>query len=203
MSHLLETAELYHAFQRLGGFFGARVKAFRDYLDFGGVRRIFDIGCGPGHIVEHVPEGIEYVGFDTDAGYIEFANRRFGRRGTFVAREFDRTAAQAYGRPDLILMNGVLHHMDDALVRTVVGDAAAVLSQGGVFFSLDGCYREGQNPVGRFLLDHDRGRFVRTAPEYRALVASAFPHPEVHVRDDLSWAPYTFAIVHARNPGGG
>lgn len=199
MSHFLDTAALYHAFQRAGGFFGARVRAFRDYLDFGDVRRVFDIGCGPGHIVEHIPRGIEYVGFDTDAGYIDFANRRFRNRGRFVARHFDRSAADEFGQTDLVLMNGVLHHMDDATVRDVVEAAAFVLRPEGVLFTLDGCFEEGQNPVSRYLLEHDRGKFVRTAREYRDLVATAFPSPQVHVRRDLSWAPYTFAIVHARS----
>jgi SAM-dependent methyltransferase len=199
VSHFLEVAQLYHLFQRMGGFFGARVKAFGDYLDFTGVERIFDIGCGPGHIVEHIPPGIEYVGFDTEARYIDFATRRFGARGRFIAGEFGADAAARFGTPDLVLMNGVLHHMDDATARGVLASAAAVLRPEGVFFSLDGCYEDGQNPVSRYLLEHDRGRFVRTAPQYEGLVASAFPQPRVHVRSDLSWAPYTFAIVHARN----
>jgi SAM-dependent methyltransferase len=199
LTNFLEVAQLYHLFQRMGGFFGARVKAFRDYLDFNGVRRVFDIGCGPGHIVEHIPRGIEYVGFDTDAGYIDFASRRFGTRGRFVAAEFGADAAHRFGQPDLILMNGVLHHMDDAAARAVLAHAASALPPEGVFFSLDGCFENGQSPVARFLLEHDRGRFVRTAPQYEGLVASAFPRPQVHVRSDLSWAPYTFAIVHARN----
>jgi len=199
MRHLLEAAELYQAFQKAGGFFGARVKAFADYLDFGGVRRVFDIGCGPGHIVEYIPEGIEYVGFDTDSGYIEFANRRFGARGRFVAREFDGTATGEFGRPDVVLMNGVLHHMDDACARQALANAAAALRSDGVLFTLDGCFQEGQNPISRYLLEHDRGKFVRTAPAYRALVETAFPEPQVHVREDLSWVPYTFAIVHARS----
>jgi SAM-dependent methyltransferase len=199
MTHFLESAELYQAFQKAGGFFGARVKAFRDYLDFGGVRRVFDIGCGPGHIVEYIPKGIEYVGFDTEQRYIDFANRRFGARGRFLAREFDRSAADEFGRPDLVLMNGVLHHMNDASARQVIGNAAAALEPGGVFFTLDGCFRKGQNPISRYLLEHDRGKFVRTAPEYRELVEGAFRGAQVHVRDDLSWVPYTFAIVHARN----
>ena len=198
MRQVLSKPELYQLYQVAGGFFGARLKAFHDYVDFSNVRRVFDIGCGPGHIVQYMPDTVEYVGFDTEAGYIDFANRRFGKRGRFFAQPFDRSSAATFGVPDLILMNGVLHHMDDDTASTVLGDAASMLTEGGALFTLDGCYRTGQNPVSRYLLDKDRGEHVRTADGYQALLSKAFPQVEVAVRDDLSWMPYTFAIGTAR-----
>lgn len=45
MKNPLEIADIYHACQMVGGFFGARLKAFHDYLDFSAVHRIFDIGA--------------------------------------------------------------------------------------------------------------------------------------------------------------
>lgn len=198
MKHPLEIADIYHACQKMGGFFNARLKAFHDYLDFSGVHRIFDIGCGPGHIIKHIPERIDYIGFDIDHRYIESANHQFGNRGRFVVRNFDSSAAGDYGQPDLILMNGVLHHMDDRCARTNLENIAAVLTDHGVFFAIDGCYRTGQNPLIHYLLKKDRGQFVRTALGYQNLVSAVFPQTEVFVREDLSWVPYTFAITLAR-----
>lgn len=197
MQHPLEIADVYHTWQKMGGFFGARLKAFRDYLDLSKVHRIFDIGCGPGHIIKYIPERIDYIGFDINSRYIASANRRFGSRGHFVLRAFDRSAAADYGQPDLIIMNGVLHHMDNVCARLTLENIAAVLPDQGVFFGLDGCYRVGQNPISRYLLQNDRGQFVRTALEYQKLVNSVFPRTEVFVREDLSWIPYTFAITCA------
>jgi SAM-dependent methyltransferase len=201
MKHFLDVAALYHAYQKLGGFFGARLKALDAYVDFSKVCRVFDIGCGPGHIAQHIPSHIEYIGFDTEPMYIDYANRRFGNRGRFFTRIFDQAVARDFGRPDLILMNGVLHHMDDAAVNAVVTDAAASLMEGGVFFTLDGCYTPKQNPISHYLMAHDRGEYVRPAAEYQALVARVFEDTRLFVRDDLSWVPYDFAIVHASKAG--
>lgn len=199
MRQILTHPEVYQAYQRAGGFFGARLKALRDYVDFSRVKRVFDIGCGPGHIVQYIPAGIDYIGFDTAIRYIDYANQKWRGRGRFVARDFDRSAVAAFGKPDLILMNGVLHHMDDATAIQVVADAAQALGRDGVYFALDGCYRDGQNPISRYLLDKDRGEYVREAEGYEAIVRTAFPNTEVFVRDDLSWAPYTFAITKGSN----
>jgi SAM-dependent methyltransferase len=198
VKHPLEVANFYHAYQVAGGFFGARVKAFKAHVDFTNVRRLFDIGCGPGHIVPYIPLGIEYIGFDTDARYIDYANRQFGSRAHFVSQPFDGSAAQKFGRPDLILMNGVLHHLDDATARAVLSAAAAALPDTGAFFALDGCYQDRQHPVAKYLIDHDRGKFVRTADGYQKLCSEAFPQTDVIVREDLSWVPYTFAITRGR-----
>jgi SAM-dependent methyltransferase len=197
MGHILEVASLYNAFQKAGGFLSGRLKAFDQYVDLRPVKRVFDIGCGPGHTVKYLPAGIDYVGFDTDERYIRYAKSRFGDKGRFLKRHFDASAAKEFGQPDLILMNGVLHHMDDTSVRAVVASAAAVLPGHGVFFCIEPCFEKGQNPISHFLLRHDRGQYVRTEPQYRELVATGFANTNVFVRHDLSWVPYTFAIVHA------
>jgi len=198
MHGLLRSGAVYHAYQVMGGFFGARIRALRDYADLNGVRLVFDVGCGPGHISRHVPPHVKYVGFDTDPGYIEYAWSRFGARGRFVMGAFDAGSAAQYGRPDLLMMNGLLHHLDDAAARSVLSDAAEALAEGGRFISLDGCFVERQHPVSRFLMRRDRGRYVRTAEEYLRLVSVSFPEARLYVRNDLSWVPYTFSVVYAR-----
>jgi SAM-dependent methyltransferase len=195
MKKYLAIPQAYQAYQRLGGFFGARLKAFDDYVDFGPIKKVFDIGCGPGHIVKYVPPHVEYIGFDVEDRYIDFANRKFGSKGKFVSRIFDRSAVEDFGKPDLILMNGVLHHMDDETAIKVIDAAADALTETGVFFALDGCFQDGQNPISKHLLANDRGQYVRNAEGYEKLVKSRFPHTAIAVRSDISWVPYTFAIT--------
>src|SRR5579863_9629275 len=53
---VLSLQQLYHAYQSLGGFFQARLKAFGDYLDLSTINKVFDICCGPGHIAANIPQ---------------------------------------------------------------------------------------------------------------------------------------------------
>ena len=66
MKQVLKSPAIYQLYQELGGFFGARVEAIRDYLSLRPGMRIIDIGCGPGHIVKYLPRGIDYIGLDID-----------------------------------------------------------------------------------------------------------------------------------------
>jgi SAM-dependent methyltransferase len=139
-----------------------------------------------------------YHGFDVDETYINFANQRFGGRGTFHCRLFDEAAATEFGPADIVMMNGVLHHMDDVSARATVSTIERALKPGGIFFALDGVYSAGQSAIAKWLLDNDRGRFVRTEAAYRAILATSFPACELHVSHDLLRVPYSLIISKCR-----
>jgi SAM-dependent methyltransferase len=192
---VLDHPLVYQRFQELGGYFGARIRSLRTHLPMAAGARIADIGCGPGFLVEHLPAGVSYIGFDTDARYIEYATSRFGDRGRFHHRPFDDTVARELGPFDIAMMNGVLHHLSDAEADATLGAIRRSLGAGGRLFTLDGCYAHGQSAMARFLLAHDRGRHVRTEESYRALLERHFATVEVHVEHRLSWAPYTWIVM--------
>ena len=91
ITDILKLPLVYQMFQHLGGFFDARLKAIGSYLPIKSGQKVVDIGCGPGFIVEHLPRGISYLGFDTDASYIAYAMGRFGDKGRFFLPDFRRT----------------------------------------------------------------------------------------------------------------
>lgn len=194
MKQFLKHPAIYQLYQEMGGFFGARVVAIRDYLDIAPHARIIDIGCGPGHIRRHLPDGIDYIGFDIDQPSVDYARRRFGDRGRFEARLFDGDAARTYGPADIIMMNGVMHHIGDGDLAETLSTVRQALKPGGQLFTLDGCYAPGQGMIETWLLDNDRGEHVRPAEAYERLLKNAFPHVKMHVRDRMSRLPYTFAI---------
>jgi SAM-dependent methyltransferase len=194
LKNLLESPYFYQKFQEVGGFFGARVRGLAEFIDLKPSMRVLDIGCGPGYILAHLPKNVEYVGYDIDATYIDHAKREFGSRGSFFCGYFDAKEAEALAPMDVVMMNGVLHHIsDDELVRTL--DAVRrVLRVGGILFTLDGCYREGQSIFRKWMLDNDRGRFIRNEAGYRAVLENAFEDVALHIRENYSRVPYSFAI---------
>jgi SAM-dependent methyltransferase len=198
MKQLLKHPAIYQLYQELGGFFAARVQAIRDYLELRPGARIIDIGCGPGHIVRHLPAGIDYVGLDIDQPSIDYANRRFGNRGRFQMRFFDAAAADELGPADVVMMNGVMHHIGDQDLAATLACVKGALKPGGTLFTLDGCYVPGQSRIDKWLLDNDRGVHVRDAAGYRTLLERSFGEVDLHIRDDYSRLPYTFAIGVAR-----
>lgn len=195
---ILEHPLAYQYFQQLGGYFGARRKSLRAFLPIESGARIADIGCGPGFIVELLPPDVSYSGFDTDARYIAYASARFGGRGRFFHSLFDADAARDHGPFDIVMMNGVLHHLSDDEVHQTLSVVRQALHSGGRIFTLDGCYVAGQSRLARFALGRDRGRHVRTEAAYRALLARHFTTLEVHVDHRLSWAPYSWIAMVGR-----
>jgi SAM-dependent methyltransferase len=198
MKAILKHPALYHAYQNAGGFFGARVKAITDYLTFHSGARVIDIGCGPGYIRRHLPADIEYIGFDIDQTYIDHAKRLFGHLGQFHCRYFDSAAATEFSGADVVMMNGVLHHIGDEELSGTLSNVRTALKKDGILFTLDGCYRDGQSRVARWLLNNDRGEFVRDRDGYDRVLRTSFGKVDLTIRDDYSRVPYTFIIGISR-----
>lgn len=199
LRNVLKSPAIYQAFQQGFGFFNARVHAVTKYLEIRPGMRVVDIGCGPGFIVKHLPEGVDYFGFDIDETYIAYAKEKFGRRGQFFCRFFDDSCAAEFGPADLVMMNGVVHHVSDDYARDTFKTIAATLKPDGLLFTLDGCYRPGQNGLAKYLLDNDRGEHVRDEAGYRRLLSQQFRKVGTDIFENLSWVPYTFIFAKSSN----
>lgn len=198
----LKHAKVYQVCQTLGGFFGARLRSMRRYLPIQDGCAIVDVGCGPGYLRRYLPAKCRYVGYDTDGGYIDFAKRHHCAPGTeFRLGPFDAAASADVAPVDIVLFNGLLHHLTDDEARGLIRLALDSLRPGGRIFALDGCYVEGQGWFRKFLLDTDRGKFVRSPEAYLRL----FPHPvsvQAYIVEDLSWVPYSWAVHLATKRSG-
>ena len=198
MKATLSSPTAYQAFQVLGGFFGARIKMIRALLPLTAGDRVVDVGCGPGFLAVRLPGDIAYVGYDTDERYIGYAQAHFGHRGRFVLGLFDESAAAALAPVDVIMMNGLLHHLNDDEARQTIAVAHSALRPGGFLFTLDGCFVPDQSAIARYLLKKDRGEFVRERDGYVSLVEPVFGRTDVHIDSHLSRVPYTFIVMLAR-----
>jgi|AGTN01.2.fsa_nt_gi Trans-aconitate methyltransferase len=163
----------------------------RDYVRPARGQRILDIGCGPADVLEHFPD-VEYFGIDLSPKYIEAAQSRFGNRGKFLCMDAADFVVNEPGSFDIVMANGLLHHLTDDEARSVFSIAKTALKKSGYMVSFDGCFLTEQSLVVQTLLRMDRGKFVRKRESYIELAKEFFDSAEGFVRDDFySNLPYS------------
>ncbi len=195
---ILEFPAVYSLFKRMVARRGAHQRYVDEFVQPFAGARILDIGCGPATILAYLPEDIEYHGYDMNPTYISAAQRRFGDRGHFTCARVSQARQHSLaGEFDFVLAGGILHHLSDEEADTLVCSAHDHLKPGGVLCTLDNVYVPDQSAVARFLISRDRGRHVRTPPEYLALFQPYFATVESRVLTDPLRIPYTHFRVRA------
>lgn len=185
LHRLLNLPMVYTAFQRLISRSGATgIDQPVLYPELGTRKiRVLDIGCGPAAFWARHQRlgGITYVGIEPNATYVEDARARFPDI-ELHAGTVPEVRNNVMDRFDLIVLEGVLHHVDDATACEALEFASQHLAPGGRLVALDPVLLDRQHPVARALARLDRGKYVRTLDGYRSLALTAFPATSVTVR---------------------
>jgi SAM-dependent methyltransferase len=164
----MEHPLVYRAWQ--APFEAAKLEPLRRHNDLGRVSRVLDVGCGPGtnaHEFRHA----EYLGVDINPRYVDEGRRRHGRE--FVVGDVTTWRPPSGARFDFILVNSVLHHIDDGDVRRTLATLRDALSQGGHLHLLE-LVLPAEAGVARLLARADRGRFARPLDHWRELCSEVF-----------------------------
>jgi SAM-dependent methyltransferase len=196
---LLSSSPAYRLFQHLMGAQASRATFVRDYIRVPDGACLLDVGCGPADILDHLPPGVSYWGFDISERYIADATARFGSRGHFSAKEFESSDLASLPSFDVVTAIGLFHHLDDATAATLLATIRRALKPGGRLVTLDGVFERGQNPLARWLISMDRGRHVRTGQQYQELFGRAFPAPRITIQH-RRWIPYTYCLAECTRP---
>ena len=162
----------------------------RDYICPKPGDHVLDIGCGPGNMVPFLA-GTVYHGVDMNSDYIEWARKRFSDRAKFSCQRVSEQDVHDLGEFDIVLALGLLHHLDDSEADDLFRLGYAALKSGGRMITMDGCYMPQQSKVEKYLLDIDRGRFVRTKEHYLRLAHQRFNQVTTHMQSGLLRIPYT------------
>lgn len=170
-----------------------------DYLDIKDGDFILDIGCGPAEVLNFLPSGVEYYGFDMSSKYIERAKMKFTLPNYHFSTDLVSEKSlhdELIGKFDFVFALGVLHHLNDSEVKSLMCIAQKALKPGGYLFTIDPCFVENQHVVAKFLVSHDRGKFVRTDYNYSCLIKNFFPHDysTFILRNDILRLPYNHFI---------
>jgi SAM-dependent methyltransferase len=102
--------------------------------DIAAARRVLDVGCGPGTNTAHFA-GADYIGIDINPDYIRYATRRFGR--PFIVADVRSYEPPADQKFDFVLVNSLLHHIDDAGTHQILENLERLLTPDGQVHILD------------------------------------------------------------------
>ena len=160
MKSLLSIPWIYSAFQNIVGANKLRRFYTDVHLRVEPKMKVLDVGCGPAEILNFLPE-IDYTGLDLSEFYI-FAAKNKHIKHTFICPDVNYLIEKRMGKFDLIMANGLLHHLDDQTVMALISSVHKLLSNGGRFVTIDGCYTQKQSILTKFMLNNDRGDFVRS-----------------------------------------
>lgn len=194
----LSRAWFYDFFLRILGERRARATVVRDYVKASPGTRLLDLGCGTGRTLDFTHPDVEYVGIDVSAPYIQAARARYGERGRFILAPVQEAPLRDLGRFETAYAGALLHHLDDAACIRLLEAVNMLLVPRGRFVSFDCVYTKGQNRVARLLIDHDRGRHVRTVEGYTALARTVFADVGATVREDLLRVPYSHLMMECQ-----
>lgn len=162
---LLEVPIVYRAWQ--APFAGAKLRPFLQQVDTDRVRRVLDVGCGPGTNAP-VFRSCDYVGVDVNPEYIATASRRHA--GRFVVGDVSTEEVLPAEHFDCVFVNSLMHHLDDGAVRGLLRRLARLTSDDGAVHILDLVLPE-QPSAARLMARLDRGPFARPLEHWRRLFA--------------------------------
>ena len=184
---ILEIPIIYNLVQKIFGHKPAKIEWDRLIAEkTKGV--VLDVGCGPGNQSQKFSLSKKYIGIDISEVYISDANRLYGHFGEFFVLsvlEIDKIPDEKF---DLVILNGVLHHLSDIEVNVFFEKIKKKLSKNGVVVTLDPTYVVGRY-VANFIVSLDRGLNIRRPSDLINLTEKYLPTLE-KVIVKQSFPPY-------------
>lgn len=179
IANLVNQAWAYRGWQ--APFAESKLRPLLADVDLPRVRRVIDVGCGRGTNARHFTHA-QYVGLDINPEYIADARRHYGR--DFRVADVTKLTPGTIEPADMVLLNSLLHHLDDVETHRTLAALSPLVAPGGSVTILDLVLPERWS-LARVMARLDRGRYARSASEWRAIFTAHF--------DEQVFEPYSFA----------
>ena len=134
------------------------------------VRRVLDVGCGPGTNADQFRH-TDYLGIDWNERYIRDAEKR--HTGRFVVGDVEKFAVPSNERFDFILVNSLLHHINDTVTRRLLSHLGGLLAEDGHVHIIE-LVLPAKASVPHFLARSDRGEFPRPLSVWRQIFSEGY-----------------------------
>jgi len=195
IKNLLNIPTIYHLSQKVFLADNFRKKLLKKILTNRNLD-ILDIGCGPGNMINYLSFN-KYYGFDTDKKYIKYAKNKY-KNCIFFCERFTKLSLKKITKVDLVLLFGILHHISDDEVLKLIDVLKLSLKKNSKIITLDPVYIKKQNRISKFLIDNDRGNFVRTTKDYLNLLKKTGITFSYKIYNQKI-VPYTYIVTILKN----
>lgn len=193
--HWLKVPFVYNLFQGLVGGNALRRRIIQNHARPRPGDKVIDIGCGPAQALQSLPD-VDYLGLDINPDYIAFAKRTYGDKGTFVVGDTRSLRDDSqFKDADIVIAVSVLHHLDDEEAADCIRFAYDALKTGGRLICHEACWIPHQGAFSKYIMSRDRGRNIRTEPQYRQLAAKLFRNVETWVDTKSLRIPYVTIVL--------
>lgn len=166
-----------------------------------GGEKVVDIGCGPAVILDFLPRDVQYFGFDISEEYISSARKRFGDRGTFIvgtAEDFEGNPDKRLSGADLVLCNGLLHHLEDVEAVKVLQLSRDILNPAGKLVCMEPTFLVHQGALSKWIMSRDRGQNIRHEKEWKELLGQVFNRFTTNIATGLLRIPYAHIVMECQ-----
>jgi cyclopropane fatty-acyl-phospholipid synthase-like methyltransferase len=197
---LLSNTFVYKTFKSLVSPPAMERKTINEFLNIADNSKVLDLGCGYGDIARFFVNRCQYVGVDSNVGYINEARRRnAGTNAEFIVADITDTQVHEKGPFDLVFLSGVLHHLTSEQVSSIAATAKSLVAPAGRMVAIEPVFAPDQRLSARLIIAADRGRYVRDAAGYTNLLRSGFENVEADVVHGRLRIPYSHVILTCRH----
>jgi SAM-dependent methyltransferase len=133
--------------------------------------KVLDLCCGDSFVINYInPYIYKYLGLDNNKLYLEAGKKKWNKHSFkfFDFSKLDNLKKKINFYPDLIFLNGVIHHFDDHQIKAINNFLKKNFPK-SVFLSIDPI-RFKNNFFNSLLIKLDRGNFIRSLKAYRIIM---------------------------------
>ncbi len=192
---LLRVPFMYRLSQLLFGARSIKKYIFKNYWTSHPGMKILDVGCGPAQDRDLLGNDVYWTGLETSEQYVRSVTNSLRLNDAIFQGDVSTLLDLKIRNFDVVLLSGVLHHLSDELAKALLSDCTKVLVPNGRIFTIDPVRVPGASILEKYLIDSDRGKFVRSNEEYDRLIPHTFSQKSVEIVKNVGLLPQSTRVA--------
>ncbi len=201
MREILKYPFVYNLYQNLvgcRGFLKNYVETFIKPKLSEGNANILDFGCGTANIAEFIPKYVSYTGIDASNKYIKYDSKKYPNYN-FLCK-YANDDINLNKKYNLIMSEALLSALSDEEAEKMFCTMKAHAAKDCKIVLSDMHYALSNSKFENFLLNHERGHYVRNKEQFADLISRHFKIDKVTVLKKVYRIPYSKVVFECSLP---